>query len=86
MYRFTFDHSSSDGSGGYGAVCVDLPDSTRAYVGRGFAPTVLVERWPTGLTYDEAAQLVTWLAEGVSFARVAHAGSGEVVYSDGLAS
>ena len=69
MYTFTFDHSVSDGERGYGAVCVDTPRGERFYIGRGFARTVLVERWPdTGLTYAAASELVTRLSQSTSFA------------------
>ena len=70
MFTFTFDHGVSDGAGGYGAVRVDTPNGDRWYIGRGFATTVLVERFPaTELTYSEAAALTLWLAEGPSFSR-----------------
>jgi hypothetical protein len=70
MYTFTFDHASADGEGGYGAVCVDTPRGERFYIGRGFARTVLVERFPDAtLTYDDAADLVRFLAGAPSFVR-----------------
>ena len=62
MYRFTFDHAVSDGERGYGAVRVEHGDKVW-HIGRGFARTVLVERFPdVGLTYDEARELVIWLS------------------------
>lgn len=69
-FRFAFDHSVSDGAGGYGAVQVATPDDEVWYIGRGFAPTVLVERFPdAGLTYDDAASLVADLSRTPSFSR-----------------
>jgi hypothetical protein len=71
-YTFAFDHSASDGAGGYGAVRVITPDDDVHYIGRAFARTALVERFPdAGLTYDEAARLSTYLSGGTSFSRVA---------------
>ena len=69
-FRFAFDHSVSDGAGGYGAVQVITPDDEVWYIGRGFARTVLVERFPdAGLDYDGAADLVTYLASTPSYSR-----------------
>ena len=72
MFTFTFDHAVSDGAGGYGSVVVVTPDGDHWYVGRGFAPTVLVESFPdAGLTYAEAAALTLWLAEAPTSMRAA---------------
>ena len=51
MYVFQFDHAVSNGAGGYGAVIVTTPADQVFAIGRGFARTVLVERFPeAGLT------------------------------------
>jgi hypothetical protein len=71
-YTFAFDHSASDGAGGYGAVRVITPTDDVHYIGRAFARTVLVERFPdAGLTYDDAERLIAHLSAGTSFSRVA---------------
>jgi hypothetical protein len=69
MFTFTFDHGVSDGAGGYGAVCVETAGD-HWYIGRSFAPTVLVERFPEArLTYADSAAIVLWLAARPSFSR-----------------
>jgi len=70
MFKFTFDHSVSDGAGGYGAVVVTTPEGDVHYIGRAFARTVLVERFPeAGLTYDDASMIVMYLSDQPSYAR-----------------
>ena len=62
MYRFTYDHAISDGARGYGCVVVEHGGDVW-YIGRTFAPTVLVERFPDArLTYEQARQVIAFLS------------------------
>lgn len=71
MY-LTYDHAVSNGQGGYGAVRVEYNDEVH-YIGRGFALTVLVERFPDGgLTYEQAERAVAWLSVMPTGARSLH--------------
>ena len=83
-HRFAFDHGVSNGQGGYGAVQVTTPDGEVHYIGRGFARTVLVERFPeAGLSYDDAAMILDYVSTEPSYRRkVTATDNGSLLFHD----
>jgi hypothetical protein len=84
MFRFRFDHACSDGARGYGAVEVTTPEGHVHYIGRAFAVTVLPSRFPeAGLTFEDAATIVTYLSDQPSFTRqYTKTADGDLHYDD----